>query len=158
MAARRSVRLWLIRASSEEELWCGVGEFLHATLGIREDDMGQNDIEAITRVEHRPLLGNVSDEVIVNDVFSSTPSLPNLIDAKGRPMAGIRLEVPSELSDTFRLLSRFGTWLRARHGLGTKRHIKFDDFTGSLYANIKLPGDENWTKLTPTMAHEDLER
>lgn len=58
--------------------------------------------------------------------------------------------------DSFRLLSRFGTRLRARHGQGTKRHIKFDDFNASLYCNIKLPGDENWTRVTTKMASDDL--
>ena len=33
----------------------------------------------------------------------------------------------------------------------------FDDFSGSLYTNIKLPGDESWTRVTPSMAREDLE-
>ena len=78
-------------------------------------------------------------------------------DKEGRPTAGIRLEIPEELKDTFRLLARFGTRLRARHGDGTKRHIKFDDFSGTLYTNIKLPGDTTWTKVTPAMAREDLE-
>ena len=55
------------------------------------------------------------------------------------------------------MLSCFGTRLRARHGAGTKRHIKFDDFSGLLFANIKLPGDETWTKVTATTARDDLE-
>ena len=59
--------------------------------------------------------------------------------------------------DKFRLLSRFGTRLGARHGEGTKRHIKFDDYSGSLFANIKLPGDTTWTKVTPDASWDDLE-
>lgn len=59
--------------------------------------------------------------------------------------------------DTFRLLSRFGTRLRARHGAGTKRHIKFDNYSGSLFANIKLPGEHNWTRISPEMACNNLE-
>ena len=89
-------------------------------------------------------------------VVSSSPNLSSRIDKEGRPTAGIRLEVPPELDDTFRLLHRFGTRLRARHGTGTKRHIKFDDYNGSLFTNIKLPGDTSWTKVTPAMAREDL--
>ena len=71
-------------------------------------------------------------------------------------MAGVRLEVPPELDDTFKLLSRFGTRLRARHGEGTRRHIKFDDWEASMYMNIKLPGDEEWSRVTPEMALMDL--
>lgn len=59
--------------------------------------------------------------------------------------------------DTFRLLSRFGSRLRARHGAGIKRHIKFDDFTGSLYTNVKLPGNTSWTKVSPEMARASVE-
>ena len=166
VTARRSVRLWPIKAYNEEDLWGCVGDFLHTTLGIREDDMGQDDIESIARVEGQPLPGGVSDEVVVkffdkkkrDDVFANAPNLASLVDGDGRPLAGIRLEIPPELTDTFRLLSRFGTRLRARHGQGMKRHIKFDNYTGSLYTNVKLPGDENWTRVTPDMAHEDLER
>lgn len=93
----------------------------------------------------------------VDDVFASANSLADAVDSEGRPTAGIRLEIPRELEDTFSLLSRFGTRLRARHGQGTKRHIKFDDFTGSLFTNVKLPGDVNWTRVTPNMAREDLD-
>ena len=52
--------------------------------------------------------------------------------------------------------ARFGTRFRARHGAGAKRHIKFDDYEGSLYVNVKLPGDTNWTRISPSMASEDL--
>ena len=51
---------------------------------------------------------------------------------------------------------RYGNRLRARHG-GAKRHIRFDDYVGSLYTNVKLPGDINWTKVTRQMAKADLE-
>ena len=66
-----------------------------------------------------------------------------------------KLRIPE--MGTFRLLSRFGTRLRARHGDGTKRHNKFDDFNASLYAVIKLPGDEHWTRITSEMARRDLD-
>ena len=65
--------------------------------------------------------------------------------------------VTADLLDTFRLLNRFGARLRARHGPGTKRHIKFDDYSGSLYANVKLPGDATWTRVSLDMASSDLE-
>lgn len=74
------------------------------------------------------------------------------------PTAGTRLEIPLELRETFKLLARFRTRLRARHGLGTKRHIEFDDYLGSLFINIKLPGDESWTRVSPSMARNDLEQ
>ena len=51
-------------------------------------------------------------------VVTSSPTLSCRVDRQGKPTAEIRLEVPPELGDTFRLLSRFGTRLRARHGVG----------------------------------------
>ena len=76
----------------------------------------------------------------------------------GIPTAGLRLEIPEELMGQFRLLSRFGARLRARHGSGTKRHIKFDDLEGALFMNIKLPGDEAWSRVTAETARLDMER
>ena len=160
LSARCSLRLWPIHGRSEEELRQGVGEFLHETLAMPENDLGQVDIELLDRVA----VGREAvdrDEVLVkfynktkrDIVVSSSASLASRVDNDGRPTAGIRLEIPPELSGTFRLLSR----LRARHGAGTKRHIKFDDFNGSLYTNIKLPGDQTWTHVMPQMAREDLE-
>ena len=90
-------------------------------------------------------------------IMTSSPSLANKIVGEGRPTMGLRLEIQQELDYTFRLLTRFGARLRARHGPGTKRHIKFDDFTRSLFANVKLPGDPSWTRVTAAMAREDMD-
>ena len=132
---------------------------------INVDDICQDDIESIHRVEERVQPDRIRDEVCVkffdkrkrDIVFSNAPGLAAAVDADGRPTAGLRLEIPPEMGDTFRLLSRFGTRLRARHGEGTKRHIKFDEFNGSLYVNVKLPGDITWTRVTAEMARQDLE-
>ena len=163
-AARRSLRLWPVLGRTEGELWQNVGEFLHETLAIPENDLGQADIESLDRVavgrdsvERDEVLVRFYDKTKRDIVASSSASLASKVDNDGRPTAGIRLEIPPELLGTFRLLLRFGTRLRARHGAGTKRHIKFDDFSGSLYTNIKLPGDQAWTRVTPLMAREDLE-
>ena len=91
-------------------------------------------------------------------LLSNSPHLSSFVDSAGRPTAGIRLEVPAELDDTFCLLARFGTRLRARHGEGTKRHIKFDDHDASLFINVKLPGDDMWSRVSPAMAKADLEQ
>ena len=34
--------------------------------------------------------------------------------------------------------------------------MKFDEFTGSLFCNVKLPEDKTWTRVMPEMAREDL--
>ena len=165
LLARRSIRLWPVVGETESAIWEGVGDFIHDTLRVRTDEVGQNDIEAVSRViEDLPRNSLCRHEVLVtfisstvrDNVVSHSANLAPCVDDGGKPTAGIRLEIPRELNDTFRLLSRFGTRLRARHGAGTKRHIKFDDFTGSLYSNVKLPGDETWTRVSPATAREDL--
>ena len=161
--ARRSLRIWPIEGASQEQIWESVGDFLHQTLGIPVSDPGQDDIEEVVRACHAGAAPDlVNNEVLVrffnkkkrDMVMTNSPILASCVDQDGRPTAGICLEIPPELTDTFRLLARFGTRLRARHGEGTKRHIKFDDFTGSLYS---LPGDLTWTRVSPAAAREDLE-
>ena len=165
LRARRSLRLWPVDGQSEEDMWGGVGEFIHDILRVSTEEVGQSDIEDVRRVaniagmpetERREVLVTFYDKKKRDTVISNSTNLASFVDATGKPTAGVRLEIPKELDDTFRLLSRFGTRLRARHGAGTKRHIKFDDFSGSLYANIKLPGDTSWTRVTAEMARDDL--
>ena len=165
LRARRSVRLWPINQADENSLWKGVGEFIHTALGISEDDICQEDIEAVVPIpDPRLPVGNLNSEALVtffcqrnrDTILARVSSLSTYVDGAGKPTAGVRLEVPPELNDTFRLLSRFGTRLRARHGEGTRRHIKFDDLEASMYMNIKLPGDEEWSRVTPEMAKIDL--
>ena len=135
-------------------------------LGIPESEIGPEDIESVTALpEPKHAAGILNKEALVtffcprkrDMVVSSSPNLSNLMD-KGIPTTGLRLEIPEELMGQFRLLSRFGTRLRARHGVGTKRHVKFDDIEGSLYMNIKLPGNEAWSKITVDTARLDMER
>ena len=163
--ARRSIRLWPVLGESESALWEGVGDFIHETLSVSTDDVGQEDIEAVSRVLddlprdalcRNEVLVTFSSSAVRDSVVSHSANLAVCVDDGGKPTAGLRLEIPRELSDTFKLLSRFGTRLRARHGVGTKRHIKFDDYAGSLYSNIKLPGDETWMRVSPATAREDL--
>ena len=164
LRARRAIRLWPIRGRTTNEMWGDVGEFIHDTLRISTDDARQEDIESIERTAG-PGTSSVVDEVVVvfrdrrvrDAVMAGSVNLASCVDGQNRPTAGTRLEIPDELAETFRLLARFGTRLRARHGEGTKRHIKFDDFAGSLYTNVKLPGDTEWTRVSPQMARDDLE-
>ena len=164
MLARRSIRLWPIRGDDESAMWEEVGDFLHDTLAIRADNVGQNDIESVSRVQGSGIVAENGEALITffdkkkrDLVLTHSPSLASKVDSDNRPTAGIRLEIPPELNDTFRLLTRFGARLRARHGAGTQRHIKFDDFNASLFVNVKLPGDTDWTRVTAAMAREDLD-
>ena len=164
LMARRSIRLWPVDRSYEDTLWKGSGGFIHTILKIPDTDVSQYDIENIKPLENpRIPTGNLNNEVLVtfycprkrDQLMSGTVNLASHTDSLGRPMAGVRLKIPKELDATFRLLSRFGTRLRALPGEGTKRHIKFDDYEASLFINIKLPGDEEWSKVSPAIAKAD---
>ena len=164
LKARRSIRIWPIVNHSEESLWKGTGDFIHSALGIPDEDISPEDIESVTPVRNgRAGMGHVRDEAIVTFycprkrdlLLASAPNLASFVDAQRKPTAGIRLEIPPELDGTFRLLSRFGARLRAKHGEGTKRHIKFEDIDGTLCLIFKLPGDESWSTVTPSMAKAD---
>ena len=116
--ARCLVRLWPISGDTDEEIWESVGEFLHDTLAIREDDLCQDDIEVIDRVaagrlavDRKEVLVSFFDKQKRDSVMSSSSNLASKVDLDGKPTAGIRLEIPPELDGTFRLLSRFGTRL-----------------------------------------------
>ena len=167
LRARRSVRIWPVNRLDEDSLWKGTGEFIHEALHIPVSDVCQDDIESVIPVpDPRFPTSSVNNEALVTFfcprkrdlLLSNSQNLSSFVDGNGRPTAGIRLEIPAELDDTFRLLSRFGTRLRARHGEGTKRHIKFDDHEASLYINIKLPGDTSWARVSPAMAKNDLDQ
>ena len=166
LKARRSIRIWPVNRTDTDSLWKGAGEFIHDALGITEDDMSQEDIESIVPLpDPRLPAGNLNSEALITFfcprkrdlILSHAPNLATFVDIAGLPTAGIRLEIPPELDGTFRLLSRFGTRLRARHGVGTKRHIKFDDLEASLFINVKLPGDTAWSRVSPAMAKADQE-
>ena len=134
LKARRSIRIWPVAGTTEEELWGNAGEFLHSPLAVPEGDVGQDDVEEVIRVQDPMQPENIRNEVIVrfkdrrtsDMIMASSVNLASCVDCGGKPTAGTRLELPDELKDTFCLLARFGTRLRARHGEGTKRHVKFE--------------------------------
>lgn len=87
LLARRSIRLSPIHGSCDDDLWEGVGGFLHDTLTIREDDVGQEDIKQIDQaIDGRHLAER--KEVIVRFyerqkrdlVVSSSPAFSNKFD------------------------------------------------------------------------------
>ena len=89
-------------------------------------------------------------------VVGSSGKLAACVDARGRPTAGIRMEIPRTLRPVFSTLYKFGQQLRARHGEGTRRHVKFDDDGRTLFLNVKLPGDTSWSRVSAEVARRGL--
>ena len=89
-------------------------------------------------------------------VLGSAAKLAPFIDGDGKPTAGLRIEVPPHLQQEFRLLFKYGQGLRARHGPGTRTHVKFFEEDLSLFLNVRLPDDESWSRVSIEMARRGL--
>ena len=161
--ARNSLRLWPVRGSTRTELWANAGAFIGNTLGFA-NTVPEGHISSVTRVE-LPSGPAVSNEVLVtfkatetrDAVIGASGRLASHTDPEGRPTAGIRLEIPRRLRGHFRTLRSYASQLRARHGPGTRTHVKFDDYDRTLFLNARLPGDSSWTKVNHNFAKRGLE-
>ena len=162
LRARRSLRIWPVVGTTGEQLWKETGDFLHVLLNL--PSIGEDQIEGIARppsassfaAKHEVVITFKSHETR-DTVIGQSARLSTRIDDQGRPTAGIRIEVPSSLRRTFALLFKFGTQLRQRHGPGTRRHIKFDDGERTLFLNVKLPGDNEWSRVSEELAQRGLQ-
>ena len=160
--ARRSLRLWPIQGQTRDELWHSAGLFLGNNLGL-EGRIDKNSVESITRVEipsgpgvSQEALVRFSDVALRDIVMGAASKLAPFLDQNGRATAGMRMEVPPRLQQSFRVLFKYGQSLRARHGPGTRRHVKFSDVDKSLFLNVKLPGDEQWSKVSLEVARRGI--
>lgn len=165
LKARRSIRLWPVIGSTKIEIWRATGNFLKERLAIDSQEIKDEMIESIVRVQ-RPSGPSTTNKVLVvfkenaprDQVLGKSGKLAECIDKDGKPTAGIRLEIPAYLQTDFRILFRYGQILRTRHGQGTRRHVKFDDVEGTIYLNVKLPGDTTWSSVTTEMARKGLRK
>ena len=161
--ARRSLRLWPVGGTNDDELRNGVKIFLYRTLQMTTAEVDEEEIEDVRRIA-TPAGAPRKDEVVVtmtsahsrDTVIGRSGKLADMRDRDGKSTAGIDIQVPTRLLDVFKTLEKYGRSMRMRHGPGTKRHVKFDDMEMSLYLNIKLPGDRFWTRVNPDMAKEGV--
>ena len=160
--ARRSLRLWPVLGITREDLAHAVGVFLGQNLGL-QNQLSMSTLESVSRPDI-PSGPGVSNEVLVtfnavsvrDQVMGTASKLAPFVDANGKPTAGMRIQIPRRLQTDFRILFKYGQTLRTRHGEGTRRHVKFEDTTRSLYLNVKLPGDEQWSRVSTELASRGL--
>ena len=162
--SRKSLRIWPILGTNDEDMWGNFGDFLLDTLGLGDDEVHINKVISIVRTEAK---GNFTyDEVLVGfsnaatgyTVIGRSNRLASCVDGNGNPTARIIMDVPHPLLDISRTLISFGNSMLLKHGNGTKRHVKFDDMDRTLYLNIKLPGDNRWTWVSPDMARGSMKQ
>ena len=160
--ARRSLRLWPVEGSTQEELWRSTKRFISVTLDLGSQ-VTQEMMVSVERVEI-PSGPGVQSEALVRFrdvsardlVMGSASKLAPMVDSRGKSTAGMRMEVPPVLRQDFRVLFKYGQTLRARHGQGTRWHVKFDDISRSLYLNVKLPTDESWSRVSIDLARRGI--
>ena len=153
--SRRSLRLWPIGGSSDEEIRAGAIRFLREKMRIDRADLQDEQIYRVRRSK-QPRNSRVKWEVIVtfDDKFARDTvsahgrNLSDFINDQGQPTAGTRLDYPSHLGTTFRTLDWYGKEMRERHGRGTKRNMRFDDDEETLVLDVCLPEDECWHRVT----------
>ena len=145
---------------SEQDLWTSTGAFLQNTLklnitGEQIISISRPSIPSGFRTKDEALVVFTNAEVR-DTVLGSSNKLAPMMDERRQPTAGIRLEIPAGLRPAFKILDNYGQMLRRRHGVGTRRHVKFNDLDCSLFLNIKLPGDDKWSKVTLDMARRGV--
>lgn len=112
---------------------------MHAALDIPEEDICPHDIERVTVLPDPKFPAtNLNQEILVTFfearerytavTLASGVGLTVLMTGRQNwphghatecPTAGIRLEIPEDFMDTFRLLARFGTLFGAKEQRGT---------------------------------------
>ena len=157
--SRRSIRVWPVRGKDEEEIWKNIGYFIHDTLKVPQSDMSEEKIEFVRRLRSSNR-GPINNEVLItffeledrDTVTSYARNLSEAIDSKGQPKAGLRMDIPAHLMSVFKTLESYGRQLRMKYGEDFKRHVRFDDTDRSLFLNVRFPGEDTWSRISPDLA------
>ena len=86
-------------------------------------------------------------------LMTKGPMLAKYITEEGKPLAGIRIDIPDFLSSDFKTLEGYGARMRRINGKMTKKYVKLDDNYG-LYLHLRLPGEDTWLRITPSLARD----
>ena len=91
-----------------------------------------------------------------DDFFSRGPMLAEHRDHQGKPTCGIRLHIPAHLMSSFKTLEQYGYELKNKHGNEIKKHIKFEDYDGTLFLQVKHRNDKDWLNFSVEQARSEL--
>ena len=116
--SRRSLRLWPVNGSSDDEILGSAIRFLRDKMRVDIIDLQDDQIFRVRRSK-QPRNSRVKWEVIVtfedryarDIVAAHGKNLTDFIDSQGLPTAGTRIDYPSHLGTTFRTLD----WLSLIH-------------------------------------------
>ena len=163
--SRRSLRLWPIPGTTDQELLDGTVKFILKTLEVPEEDFDVSNIARVRRVRTArtsktpyEVLVTFDEKFSRDKIAKCAKNLEGYVDPEGYPTAGLKLDYPQFLSSVFRDLEWYGAFLKRSHGRGTKRNIRFDEENQSLIMHVRLPNKENeWLHVTPAMAKAEKE-
>ena len=155
---RRCLRFWPISGSSMDTMWKNVRTFIHEKMKVPSSEMDESQICEIRRVRTSRNSGTVEEVLVVfrdieaRDLVASYAKNLAPFTRDGRPTAGMRTEVLSHLRGVYNLLQSHGYRLRQRYGDQLRRTIKFDEFNRSFYLSVKLPDEDDWSRISPETA------
>ena len=147
LEARRSLRMWPVRGP---DLASGLETFLRDKLGFDAAFIASlGDVKVRKHIDPR---SKNQDEVVV--AFLSVESR-DAVKAAGPKLAGegraagLRLQIPSFLSNNFRLLENLGYQMR-KMDQDVRRVVKFDDENQDLMMDVRIGGE--WRRVYPSDA------
>ena len=148
---RRCIKIWPVIETPDKPLREAAAEFVHCQLNVPTDDLCESDVIDVRKVAE---MGRNRDRTVHNEVlivFANADvrdlvarHVTNLAShfKDKKPTAGVRMQVPSHLMSTFRLLSRHGHALRNIHGREFRRNVRFDDVNRDLYLSCKFKKED----------------
>ena len=158
--SRRSLRLWPIKGTTDEELKQGAIHFIRNKLEVPQLECNDWQITRVRRIKYaRKDNSNCEALVLFNDIYSRDrvsahgKKLAAYHD-QGKPTAGMKIDYPPHLARTFRTLEWYDGDMKKIHGEGLKRNIRYDDLLETFYMDIKLPGEDFWHRVDMEMATE----
>ena len=151
-----------MQGASEAQIRQSLEQFVAEKLKIPTGDLCNSDINYVRRTKSGRK-SKVKDEVVVS--FTSTAArdlvqsharnLAEYVGEDGKPLAGIRMEVPERLMADFKALEQYGHAMREKHGKLFKRHIKLDDATLGIYLDVFIPRTKSWVRVDVGLARAD---
>ena len=160
--ARRCLRFFPIQGKDDNELKCQLEDFLTNKLKIPSGTLTKEDFKFPRRIKSTRR-SNITDEVLVSFasvrardlVQSYARNLEQWTDDKGKPTAGLRMEIPDRLLGDHKALEQYGHAMKLKHKDGFRRHIKMDDSGLCLYMDVYLPKQKQWVRVDMDLVKED---
>ena len=163
--ARKCLRFFPIKRKTEADIRASLDTFVSDKLRIPTGELTNDDINFVRRTRTTKR-SRVQDEVLVS--FNSTAArdlvqshaknLAEWVGEGGKPLAGIRMEIPERLMSDFKALEQYGHAMKEKHGKNMKRHTKLDDASLCVYLDIYLPRQETWVRVDVDLARKDNQK